>query len=76
MVNGERAVEWTFSPFTIPHSAPTHRARTAALLEEYAVAAQDPQVPAAALSGGNQQRVVVGRELDSPGRGLSAGGPA
>ena len=53
--------------------------RTAALLEEYAVAAQDPQVPAAALSGGNQQRVVVGRELsrrpavvvaENPTRGL------
>jgi general nucleoside transport system ATP-binding protein len=55
------------------------RARTAALLDEYAVAAPGPEVPAATLSGGNQQRVVVARELsrrppvvvaENPTRGL------
>ncbi len=55
------------------------RARTAALLMEYEVVAPGPDVPAAALSGGNQQRVVVGRELarqprvvvaENPTRGL------
>ena len=55
------------------------RARTAALLAEYEVVAPGPDVPAAALSGGNQQKVVVARELarqprvvvaESPTRGL------
>jgi simple sugar transport system ATP-binding protein len=55
------------------------RARTAMLLEEFAVAAPGPEVPAAALSGGNQQRLVVARELsrrppvvvaENPTRGL------
>jgi general nucleoside transport system ATP-binding protein len=53
--------------------------RTAALLEELAISAPGPWVPAASLSGGNQQRVVVGRELskqpsvvvaENPTRGL------
>jgi simple sugar transport system ATP-binding protein len=55
------------------------RAHTAALLEEYAVAAQGPDALAGSLSGGNQQRVVIGRELargpkvvvaENPTRGL------
>jgi simple sugar transport system ATP-binding protein len=55
------------------------RARTAALLAEYEVVAPGPDVPAAALSGGNQQKVVVARELarqprvvvaENPTRGL------
>jgi general nucleoside transport system ATP-binding protein len=54
-------------------------ARTAALLEELEIAAPGPWVSAASLSGGNQQRVVVGRELskrpsvvvaENPTRGL------
>ena len=60
-------------------------ASTAALLDELAVTAPGPWVPAASLSGGNQQRVVVGRELskrpavvvaENPTRGLDirAGG--
>jgi general nucleoside transport system ATP-binding protein len=55
------------------------RARTAALLDAYAVAAPGPEAPAGTLSGGNQQRVVVARELsrrppvvvaENPTRGL------
>ena len=55
------------------------RLRTAELLQEYAVAAPGPDVPASALSGGNQQRVVIARELarrpavvvaENPTRGL------
>ncbi|HET9040667.1 MAG TPA: ABC transporter ATP-binding protein [Gemmatimonadales bacterium] len=55
------------------------RACTAALLAEYEVVAPGPDVPAAALSGGNQQKVVVARELarqprvvvaENPTRGL------
>jgi simple sugar transport system ATP-binding protein len=52
---------------------------TAGLLEELAVSAPGPRAPAASLSGGNQQRIVVGRELskrpavvvaENPTRGL------
>jgi len=55
------------------------RARTAALLAEYEVVAPGPDVLAATLSGGNQQKVVVARELarqprvvvaENPTRGL------
>jgi ABC-type uncharacterized transport system ATPase subunit len=55
------------------------RARTAVLLEEYGVVAAGPDSPAAALSGGNQQKLVVARELarmprvvvaENPTRGL------
>jgi ABC-type uncharacterized transport system ATPase subunit len=55
------------------------RARTAALLTEYEVVAPGPDVPAATLSGGNQQKLVVARELarqprvvvaENPTRGL------
>jgi len=51
------------------------RARTAALLEEYAVAAPGPEAPAATLSGGNQQRVVVARELSRRPRVVVAENP-
>ncbi len=51
------------------------RARTAVLLEEYAVAAAGPEAPAASLSGGNQQRVVVARELSRRPRVVVAENP-
>jgi len=52
---------------------------TAELLAEYAVVAAGPDAPASALSGGNQQRMVLARELarrpavivaENPTRGL------
>ena len=55
------------------------RARTGELLEAYGIVASDPDVPASSLSGGNQQKVVVARELarrpavvvaENPTRGL------
>lgn len=61
------------------------RSRTRALLAEFAVRAPGPGAPASALSGGNQQRLVVARELDGeprlivaedPTRGLDVAGAA
>jgi simple sugar transport system ATP-binding protein len=55
------------------------RARTASLLHEFGVSASGPDAPAATLSGGNQQKVVLARELarqprvvvaENPTRGL------
>ena len=55
------------------------RGRTASLIAEYDVVAPGPDAPAAALSGGNQQKMVVARELargprvvvaENPTRGL------
>jgi ABC-type uncharacterized transport system ATPase subunit len=55
------------------------RARTAELIQEYAIDAPSPDIAAATLSGGNQQRLVVARELarrpavvvaENPTRGL------
>jgi ABC-type uncharacterized transport system ATPase subunit len=61
------------------------RERTEALLKTYDVRPPDPRVPLQALSGGNQQKVVVARELDAapkllvvvqPTRGLDIGAVA
>jgi simple sugar transport system ATP-binding protein len=55
------------------------RARTASLIAEYGVVASGPDAAAAGLSGGNQQKLVVARELaraprvvvtENPTRGL------
>ncbi len=61
------------------------RARTQALLKAYDVRPPAPELPLQALSGGNQQKVVVARELDAepkllvvvqPTRGLDIGAVA
>ncbi|MEP7174991.1 MAG: ATP-binding cassette domain-containing protein [Gemmatimonadales bacterium] len=52
------------------------RVRTAALLEEYGVAAAGPEAPASALSGGNQQKLVVARELSRAPRVVVAENPS
>jgi simple sugar transport system ATP-binding protein len=61
------------------------RERARQLVETYDVRPPRPELPLAALSGGNQQKVVVGRELDAkprllvavqPTRGLDIGAVA
>jgi general nucleoside transport system ATP-binding protein len=61
------------------------RERSEALLAEYEVVAHSPRVSAEALSGGNQQRVVVAREIamasdllvaENPTRGLDVAAAA
>ena len=51
------------------------RARTAALLKDYGIVAAGPEAPAAALSGGNQQKLVVARELARAPRVIVAENP-
>ena len=60
-------------------SWPAVRGRAAALVEQFAIATRSVRVPVRTLSGGNQQRLVVARELehdvpllvaDNPTRGL------
>ena len=51
------------------------RDRAAALIERYDVRGASPQAPARQLSGGNLQKVVLGREFDSDPRVLIAASP-
>ncbi|MFL6193626.1 MAG: ABC transporter ATP-binding protein [Thermoanaerobaculia bacterium] len=59
------------------------RRRTVAILEAFDVRPPDPDLPARSLSGGNQQKLILGRELDhaprlllvaQPTRGVDIGG--
>jgi ribose transport system ATP-binding protein len=52
---GQRALHWI--------SPRRERAEAAALIERYSVRPRDSEAPAGSLSGGNQQKVVVGRWL-------------
>jgi simple sugar transport system ATP-binding protein len=49
--------------------------RTAHILSDYDVRAAGPRIAAATLSGGNQQRLVLGRELESRPQALVAENP-
>src|SRR5690606_14391611 len=44
------------------------RRDTMRIVREYAVRTPDIEVPAAALSGGNQQKLIVGREMSGEPR--------
>jgi ABC-type uncharacterized transport system ATPase subunit len=61
------------------------RARTSELLQEYGIVAAGPRAQASSLSGGNQQKLIVARELsrspavlvaENPTRGLDIGAAA
>jgi simple sugar transport system ATP-binding protein len=61
------------------------RARTSELLQQYGIVADGPAAPAGSLSGGNQQKLIVARELsrnpavlvaENPTRGLDIGAAA
>jgi simple sugar transport system ATP-binding protein len=61
------------------------RSRTSELLHEYDIVAAGPDVKASSLSGGNQQKLIVARELsrtpavivaENPTRGLDVGATA
>jgi simple sugar transport system ATP-binding protein len=61
------------------------RARTSELLQEFEVVASGPDAKASSLSGGNQQKLIVARELsrspavivaENPTRGLDVGATA
>ncbi len=45
-------------------SAAGREAKSRALMRDYDIRAPRPETPAARLSGGNQQKIVVARELD------------
>ena len=51
------------------------RARTEAVIEDYDVRTPGPDVPGLALSGGNQQKLIVGREMSAAPRLLIAAHP-
>lgn len=93
VIPADRARDGLVSDFTLTENVALHQLgsrrglmpwreladRTAALLARFAIVASSPRVRARALSGGNQQRLVVARELerpvdlivaDSPTRGL------
>jgi len=70
---------------TVPGFRLNHRAlarETAGIMQRFAVKAQDPWQPASELSGGNQQKVVLGKWLqlgprlvllDEPTQGIDVG---
>jgi ABC-type uncharacterized transport system ATPase subunit len=51
------------------------RADTSRIMREYDVRAPGPNTPAVALSGGNQQKLIVGREMSASPRVLLAAHP-
>ncbi|MGY2129995.1 ABC transporter ATP-binding protein [Blastococcus sp. SYSU DS0617] len=51
------------------------RADTERIMDEYDVRAPGPDTPAVALSGGNQQKLIVGREMSASPRLLVAAHP-
>ena len=52
------------------------RARTAAMLHRFDVRASGPDAVARTLSGGNQQKLVLGRELEAAGEALVVENPS
>jgi simple sugar transport system ATP-binding protein len=59
----QREPRWGPGPWLSPATVQTH---AMALLAEHDVRPADPGAAARTLSGGNQQKLVVGRELTAP----------
>ena len=59
-------------PFTSPA---TMRARAGALMQRFDVRPPDPRLRAGGFSGGNQQKIVLAREIDAAPRVLLVGQP-
>lgn len=93
LIPADRLAEGLVPEFTLTENVALRRAgsrrgliawraladQTASLLKRFSIVAPSPSAPAGALSGGNQQRLVVARELehdvdlivaDNPTRGL------
>jgi len=67
-----RAAAWVRGPRLDWGAA---RDRTAALIQHFGIRAPGPDVPAAALSGGNQQKLVIARALELLPRVIVAENP-
>lgn len=74
-----RSLTGLFNPFLSHRNS---RAFTEELIDEFGVVSSGPGTPISSLSGGNQQKIIIGREsllnhkfllLDQPTRGLDVG---
>jgi len=89
LIPSDRAREGLIPEFSLTENVALHGAgdrrgilpwpeleeRTAALVERFAIVAQGVRAPAGSLSGGNQQRLVIARELETPKRLVVADNP-
>ncbi len=83
-IRGALIPEFTLAENVALHGAAVRRGvmrwsevadRTRRIVERFGIVARSPAAPARSLSGGNQQRLVVGRELEHPKRLIIADNP-
>lgn len=72
LITGHRKSELTRGPFVRPGAARSWGER---IQYDFSIAVEDLDTPAGSLSGGNQQKVVVGRTLESVPNALIAVNP-
>lgn len=73
LVTGIHRKDLSVGPFFMPGAI---LAWVKSLIAKFSVAAPDPRAPAKSLSGGNQQKIVVGRSLDRLPDLLIVSGPS